>query len=27
MWMIVNAKNGVSSYEIHRNLRVTQKTA
>ena len=27
MWMIVNAKNGVSSYEIHRNLGVTQKTA
>lgn len=27
MWMIVNAKNGVSSYEIHRALGVTQKTA
>lgn len=27
MWMIVNAKNGVSSYEIHRSLGVTQKTA
>ena len=27
MWMIVNAKNGVSSYEIARNLGVTQKTA
>ncbi len=27
MWMIVNAKNGISSYEIHRALGVTQKTA
>ena len=27
MWMIVNAKNGVSSYEIHRSIGVTQKTA
>ena len=27
MWMMVNAKNGVSSYEIHRSLGVTQKTA
>ena len=27
IWMIVNAKNGVSSYEIHRSLGVTQKTA
>ena len=27
MWMVVNCKNGVSSYEIHRTLRVTQKTA
>ena len=27
LWMIVNAKNGVSSYEIHRALGVTQKTA
>ena len=27
MWMIVNAKNGISSYEIHRSLGVTQKTA
>jgi transposase-like protein len=27
MWMIVNAKNGVSSYEISRSLGVTQKTA
>jgi transposase-like protein len=27
VWLIVNAKNGVSSYEIHRSLGVTQKTA
>ena len=27
IWMIVNAKNGISSYEIHRALGVTQKTA
>ncbi|TKB61321.1 MAG: IS1595 family transposase [Nitrospira sp.] len=27
MWMMVNAKNGISSYEIHRSLGVTQKTA
>ena len=27
MWMIANAKNGVSSYEIPRALGVTQKTA
>lgn len=27
IWMIVNAKNGVSSYEMHRALGVTQKTA
>ena len=27
MWLIVNAKNGISSYEIHRSLGVTQKTA
>jgi transposase-like protein len=27
MWMIANCKNGVSSYEIHRDLGVTQKTA
>ena len=27
VWMIVNAKNGISSYEIHRALGVTQKTA
>lgn len=26
-WMVANCKNGVSSYEIHRALRVTQKTA
>jgi len=25
-WLIVNAKNGVSSYELHRSLGVTQKT-
>jgi transposase-like protein len=27
VWMIVAAKNGISSYEIHRSLGVTQKTA
>src|SRR5437867_6535661 len=27
MWLIANCKNGVSSYEIHRALGVTQKTA
>lgn len=27
MWQIVNCKNGVSSYEIHRAIGVTQKTA
>lgn len=27
IWMIANCKNGVSSYEIHRALGVTQKTA
>lgn len=27
MWMIVNCKNGISSWEIHRTLGVTQKTA
>jgi len=27
IWMIVNAKNGISSYEIHRSIGVTQKTA
>ncbi|WP_044176206.1 transposase [Granulicella mallensis] len=26
-WMIVNCKNGVSSYEISRNIGVTQKSA
>lgn len=27
VWMITNCKNGVSSYEIHRAVKVTQKTA
>src|SRR5208282_1469726 len=27
MWQVVNCKNGVSSYEIHRAINVTQKTA
>lgn len=27
VWLIVNAKNGISSYEISRSLGVTQKTA
>src|SRR5579883_917651 len=27
MWLIVNCKNGVSSYEVHRAIGVTQKTA
>ncbi len=27
IWMIANAKNGISSYEVHRALGVTQKTA
>lgn len=27
MWMVSNCKNGVSSWEIHRTLGVTQKTA
>jgi transposase-like protein len=27
MWMIVNAKNGISSYEIHRAVGVTQRSA
>jgi len=27
VWMIANMKNGVSSWEIHRSLGVTQKTA
>jgi transposase-like protein len=27
IWMVCNCKNGISSYEIHRDLKVTQKTA
>jgi transposase-like protein len=27
MWLLVNAKNGISSYEVARSLGVTQKTA
>lgn len=27
VWMVTNCKNGVSSYEVHRALDVTQKTA
>src|ERR1051326_5286806 len=27
MWMLVNCKNGISSYEVARALGVTQKTA
>ena len=27
MWLVVNCKNGVSSYEVHRAIGVTQKTA
>ena len=27
IWLVVNCKNGVSSYEVHRDLHVTQKTA
>jgi transposase-like protein len=27
VWMVTNCKNGVSSYEIHRAIKVTQKTA
>ena len=27
LWMLANAKNGISSYELHRALGVTQKTA
>ncbi len=27
MWLIVNSKNGISSWEIHRAMGVTQKTA
>ena len=27
MWQVVNCKNGISSYEVHRMIGVTQKTA
>jgi transposase-like protein len=27
MWLVTNCKNGISSYEIERDLKVTQKTA
>jgi len=27
VWLIVNAKNGISSYEVHRALGITQKSA
>lgn len=27
MWMLANCKNGISSYEVHRAMGVTQKTA
>ena len=27
MWLLANCKNGISSWEIHRDLKVTQKTA
>jgi transposase-like protein len=27
MWLIANAKNGISSYEMHRSLGITQKSA
>jgi len=27
MWLIINAKNGISSYELHRAIGVTQKSA
>src|SRR5437899_4485142 len=27
IWLITNAKNGISSYEVHRAIGVTQKTA
>ena len=27
MWMIANDKNGISSWELHRGIGVTQKTA
>src|SRR3984893_2195930 len=26
-WLLINCKNGISSYEVHRGLKVTQKTA
>ena len=27
IWMVVNCKNGISSWEMHRSLKVTQKSA
>src|SRR5271166_5779873 len=27
LWMLCNCKNGISSWELHRDLKVTQKTA
>jgi transposase-like protein len=27
IWLLANAKNGISSYELHRSIGVTQKTA
>jgi transposase-like protein len=27
MWQVVNCKNGVSSYEVHRGIGITQKSA
>jgi transposase-like protein len=27
MWMLSNSKNGVSSYELHRTIGITQKSA
>lgn len=27
IWLVTNCKNGISSYEIHRDLKVTQKSA
>src|ERR1700682_4078127 len=27
MWLVVNCKNGVSSYEVHRAIGITQKSA
>ncbi len=27
IWLIVNCKNGISSYEVHRDLGITQKSA